>query len=105
MIGDIAKIVSNSVDNIALNAGKKVIASGTKAGIARKSVSTMGHATTAAVKYGIYGAAGAGIIGGINGVIQPDKTLVGGSINGAGLGAVGGAGIGAIATAIAKGIR
>lgn len=103
--GDVAKLVSGSVDNVASNAGKAAIRKGMQSGMSRANVSTLGHTTAGAVKFGMYGAAGAGIIGGAVGAAQTDKTLVGGTISGAGVGAVAGASIGTVAAAIAKGIR
>ena len=111
-IGDIGKIVSGTVKSIpdAVNitsakAGVNAAFRGVAHGASENTIEYLTDAATRATKYGIYGAMGAGIVGGTVGLVSRDKTMMGGSLNGAGLGAIGGAGAGAVAAAIAKSIR
>ena len=111
LINGTKRLITDSVNDLARNSAYKVMGKGNQAihdsfiDMTSKEINKLGHITAGAVKYGVYGATGAGIIGGVTGAIQQDKTFVGGTVNGAGLGAVAGAGAGAVAAAIAKGLR
>lgn len=86
-------------------AGAVAEKAGGRYGLSTGGAQLLGDAARKATSYGIYGAAGGALVGGIAGAASQNETLAGGSLNGAGLGAVGGAGVGAVAAAIAKGIR
>ena len=107
LIGGTKRLITDNVNDLARNSAYKVMKKATQAtyDMTPKEINKLGHMTAGAVKYGIYGTAGAGIIGGVTGAIQQDRTFAEGTINGAGLGAVAGAGAGAVAAAIAKGLR
>lgn len=108
LINGTKRLITDNVNDLARNSAYKVMKKANQAmflDMTSKEINKLGHITAGAVKYGIYGATGAGIIGGVTGAIQQDRTFVGGTVNGAGLGAVAGAGAGAVAAAIAKGLR
>ena len=100
--GDFGKVVSGGIDDVAKKTSTKVGAVATRHGA--ENIDTITNAASRATKYGIYGAAGLGVVGGIYGAAAQDKTMIGGTLGGAGLGTVGG-GVAGIAVAIAKGIR
>ena len=111
LIGGTKRLITDNVNDLARNSAYKVMKKATQAtydsflDMTPKEINKLGHMTAGAVKYGIYGTAGAGIIGGIAGAVQQDRTFTEGTISGAGLGTVAGAGAGAVAAAIAKGTR
>lgn len=111
-IGDFGKIAKGTIKSIpdtvnlaSEKVGVNAAFRGAAHGASENTVEYLADAATRATKYGIYGAMGAGIVGGTVGLVSSDKTVMGGSLNGAGLGAIGGAGAGAVAAAIAKSVR
>lgn len=111
-IGDFGKIakgtiksIPDAVNTVSAKAGVSAAFRGAAYGASENTVEYLTDAATKATKYGIYGAMGAGIVGSTVGLVSSDKTIMGSSLNGAGLGAIGGAGAGAVAAAIAKSIR
>jgi hypothetical protein len=95
-LSKIASIVGNGLTDIGASASYGIYKGAGKLGkeISLEAAQKMGYGAT-------IGMAG----GALMGLANPDSSMVGGSISGAGLGAVGGAGMGAVAAAIAKGIR
>lgn len=93
-INDVAGIVSNKATMAAVNYD-----------MSEKSIKYISNATQKGIKYGIYGAAGGGVVGLAVGAARQDIGVGEGTLSGAGLGGVGGIGVGAVAAAIAKGAR
>lgn len=111
-VGDIAKVTSGAVkevpgkiDALAVKAGAGALNASVTRGVSENSAELISDAARRATKYGIYGAMGAGVVGGAVGLTQSNQTVLGGSVSGAGIGAISGAGAGVVAAAIAKGIR
>lgn len=111
-IGDFGKIIKGTAKSIPGNIEMASAKAGIKAGFtaaahgaSENTVDYLAGAVHKGMKYGIYGAAGAATVGAAVGLVSQDTTVMGGSLNGAGLGAIGGAGAGAVAAAIAKSIR
>lgn len=104
VISGTAKNIPDKVDMLSAKAGLKVGLTSLAHGASEEGADLFADAAMRATKYGIYGAAGAGVAGTIYGVGSPNQTVASGSVSGAGLGAIGGGAAG-IAIAIAKGIR
>lgn len=99
------KKIPGKIDDLAGAASISVMGSAMTSSASPEAMVKAAEAARRGVKYGIYGAAGAGTVGAAVGLVNQDTTVAGGALGGAGLGAVGGAGAGAVAAAIAKSIR
>ena len=111
-MGDFGKIakgaiksVPNKIDGVSITAGIKAGLKAEGYGVSKNTAEFLTEASYRGTKYGLYGAAGAATVGAAVGLVSQDTTVMGGALNGAGLGAVGGAGAGAVAAAIARSIR